>query len=89
MELIGTKEERNAPVAAAIGEESFDDKPLYMNTMKINEMRMKTKGYQSACMCNLSIYQPTFIHSSTIYLFNPTKKTEPEENRIKYEMVLK
>ena len=28
MELIGTKEERNAPVAAAISEESFDDKTL-------------------------------------------------------------
>lgn len=28
MELIGTKEERNAPVAAAIGEESRDDKKL-------------------------------------------------------------
>ena len=26
MELIGTEEERNAPVAAAIGEESRDDK---------------------------------------------------------------
>ena len=28
MELIGTKEDRNAPVAAAIGEESRDDKKL-------------------------------------------------------------
>ena len=28
MELIGTKEERNAPVAAAIGEESRDDNKL-------------------------------------------------------------
>ena len=28
MELIGTKEERNAPVAPAIGEESRDDKKL-------------------------------------------------------------
>ena len=39
-------------------------------------------------MCDLSNYQLTFIHSS-VYLFNPTKKTEPEENRIKYKMVLK
>ena len=28
-EVIGTKEERNAPVAAAIGEESRDDKKLH------------------------------------------------------------
>ena len=50
---------------------------------------MKNKGYQSTCMCDLSLYQLTFIHSSTIYLFNPTKKTEPEERGIKYRMVLK
>ena len=34
------------------------------------------------------MYQLTFIHSSTIYMFNPTKKTEPEENGIKYKLVL-
>ena len=45
---------------------------------------MKYKGYQSTCMCDLSIYPLTFTHSSTIYLFNPAKKTEPEENGIKY-----
>ena len=44
MELIGTKEERNAPVAAAIGEESFDDKTLYVNIMKINEMKNEKLG---------------------------------------------
>ena len=35
MELIGTKEERNAPVAAAIGEESRDDKKLQNSNTKI------------------------------------------------------
>ena len=39
MELISTKEERNAPVAAAIGVESFHDETLDMNIMKINEMK--------------------------------------------------
>ena len=39
MEVIVTKEERNAPVAAAIGEESFDDKILCMKIMKINETK--------------------------------------------------
>ena len=45
MELIGTTEERNAPVAAAIGEESFDDKTLYVNIMKINEMKNEKLGW--------------------------------------------
>ena len=38
MELIGTKEERNAPVAAAIGEESRDDK----KTAKLKNKKQKT-----------------------------------------------
>ena len=38
MELIGTKEERNAPVAAAIGEESRDDK----KTAKLKHKKQKT-----------------------------------------------
>ena len=44
IELIGTTEERNAPVAAAIGEESFDDSTLCMNIMKINEMKNEKLG---------------------------------------------
>ena len=40
MELIGTKEERNAPVAAAIGEESRDDKKLQeIKTQKKKNIR--------------------------------------------------
>ena len=35
MEIIGTKEEMNAPVAAAIGEESRDDKKLQNSNTKI------------------------------------------------------
>ena len=38
MELIGTKKERNAPVAA-VGEESFDDKTVYMNIMRTNAIK--------------------------------------------------
>ena len=34
MEIIGTKEEMNAPVAAAIGEESRDDKKLQNSNTK-------------------------------------------------------
>ena len=38
MELIGTKQESNAPVAAAIGEESRDDK----KTAKLKQKNKKT-----------------------------------------------
>ena len=37
MELIGTREERNAPVATAIGEESRDDK----KTAKLKHEKQK------------------------------------------------
>ena len=40
MQLIGTKQERNAPVAAAIGEESRDDK----KTAKLKHKKQKTFG---------------------------------------------
>ena len=47
MELIGTKEKRNAPVAAAIGEESRDDKKTanlkHKKPQKKNKKNKKNK----------------------------------------------
>ena len=47
MELIGTKEERNAPVASAIIEKSRDDKKLQ------NLKHKKQKTFEKHCMCTV------------------------------------
>ena len=51
MELIGTKEERNAAVDAAIGEESRDDKKLQnLNTKNKKHLKNITREHFNILM---------------------------------------